>query len=129
MACNPCREGRVETPFLLQLERAEIAAAGVRGAAQVEAGRRIRAAEAEALAIEQSTPSTVAATVETRRAEIRARTDAAVAAIEADLSMLEREFGRAVAAGDDRFERAVESIVAAVLLEDLPFGPDDSVRR
>jgi len=119
----------VETPFLLQLERAEIAAAGVRGAAQVEAGRRIRAAEAEALAIEQSTPSTVAATVETRRAEIRARTDAAVAAIEADLSMLEREFGRAVAAGDDRFERAVESIVAAVLLEDLPFGPDDSVRR
>ena len=109
--------GSVDTPFLAQLERAELAAAGDRRAARVEADRRLERARMEAQAIEAAAPEAVAAAVAERTQQIRGEALREVASIEKTLADLEAVHGRGGTDAEGRFERAVEQVVAAVLDE------------
>lgn len=107
----------MDTPFLVQLERAELAAAGDRRAARAEADRRLERARMEAQAIEAAAPGAVAAAVAERTQQIRGEALREVAAIEKARVDLEAVYERGGTEAEGRFERAVEQVAAAVLDE------------
>ena len=107
----------MDTPFLVQLERAELAAAGDRRAARAEADRRLERARMEAQEIEAAAPEAIAAAVAERTQQIRGEALREVAAIEKALADLEAVYERGGTEAEGRFERAVEQVVAAVLGE------------
>jgi hypothetical protein len=107
----------VETPFLVLLERAELAAAEARQAARVEADQRLEQARTEAETIEAAAPEAVAAAIAARRQQILDAALREVASVETALAAVEDLRQRPDPEADRRFERAVEQIVSAVLGE------------
>jgi len=107
----------VETPFLALLERAELAAAEDRQAARVQADRRLEQARTEAQAIEAAAPEAVAAAIAARRQQILDGAYLEVASVEKALAAVEDRRQRPDPDADQRFERAVDQIVSAVLGE------------
>ncbi len=109
----------MESPFLVRLQQAELAAAERRTAARAEAERTTAQAEQDVAALEAAAPGLIAGAVAARRTELEQETRVEVEEIERELERLEADTVRSV---DDpearrRFDQAVELVVAAVLGE------------
>ena len=118
VAHHSCARGaRVDTPFLVLLERAELAAAEDRRTARAEADRRLDQARMEARAIEAGAPEVIAVAVAARTQQIRDAALVEVASVEKALAALEEAHGRVDPDTERRFQRAVDEIVGAVLGE------------
>jgi hypothetical protein len=86
-------------------------------AAETEADDRLAAARREAATIAASAPDEIERAVAALLARHAEAADVAIAAIEDELAQLDAAAGGSAAAGDPRFDAAVDAVVAAVLGE------------
>ena len=107
----------METPFLVLLEQAELAAAEDRRVARAEADRRVRQAQVEAQAIQAAVPEVIAAAVAARTQQLRDAALLEVASVDQTIAAVERGDQADDASARARFARAVDQVVAAVLGE------------
>jgi len=106
------------SPTLAELEQAELEARQRHADAEIEAERRLEAGRVEARAIEAGAAQRIADAVEKVRDQVGAQARERVAAIERAIAVLETDgAGSGSAEVTQRFERTVEQIVEAVLLE------------
>lgn len=106
----------VRVSVLGTLERAEQAARERRLGAEAEAERELEAAARTAAEIEAGAPARVAAALAALREDHLRRARAEIATVEAELATLE-DGGAGEPGQRERFERAVERVVSAVLAE------------
>lgn len=113
----------MDTAILLELEQAELAARDRRLAAELEAGRIVAEARADAAATAAGVALRIERTLVLRRRRHQAQARREIAAIQAEIAALDHVDTEAPGAGESVLDQAVALVIAAVLDEEREDRP------